>query len=100
MITEFFTWLLGLILSFFATVLDSIFSLFGGLNLPVFNDFSSILTSMWDFAFNILGYVRSALLLDTFEMGIIVDIITIRLLYKPAISVIKMFVGWFNKLKV
>lgn len=100
MIADFFTWLISLIFQLFGLVLNLIFSLFGGFDIPVIDNASTLLVNMWNFAFDIIGYVRSALLLDTFEMNIIIDLLFIRLLYKPAISVVKMFVGWFNKLKV
>lgn len=100
MIADFFTLLISIIIDIFTKILDAIFSIFNLSDIPVINNAAEILTSMWDFAFDIIGYVRSALLLDTFEMSIIIDIIAIRLLYKPVISVVKMFVGWFNKLKV
>lgn len=100
MIAEFFSWLASLIVNAFASVLDLIFNLFGGLDLPIIDNFSNFLVNLWDKIFEIFGYFRSALLLDTFEMNIIITILTIRILYKPIVSVIKMFVGWFSKLKL
>ena len=96
----FVSWIIETIMSIFSTVLNAIFGLFGSFDIPIIDNFSSILSQFWDIVFSGVGFIRSAFLIGHFEMNIIITILTIRLLYKPAISILKMFIGWFNKLKL
>lgn len=98
--SDIFNFIISSFMGVIAIVLDGIFSVVGLNDLPIFSDFSSYLISFWDLVFQFVGYIRSALLIDAFSMQLIYSCLFIRLTYKPVISLIKMFVGWFNKLKL
>lgn len=100
MISSFFAWLLGLLFTAIGSALDVIFGLFEFSYLPNTANFSTYMVQFWDLVFQFVGYFRSALLLGSFEMGIIMDILVIKLTYKPMIAMFKMFVHWWDKLKI
>lgn len=100
MIESLIQWIIQAFISIFSLVLNTIFGIFGNINIPVLDDFANLLNQLWDFIFSFMGYIRSALLLDTFEWNLIITILSIKILYKPAISLVKMFLGWFQKGKV
>lgn len=83
----------------FSMILDLIFGLLSPMTIPDFSIFSSYLTRFWDLLFDFIGVFRSTFLLGTFEMRIIFLILTIKLVYKPAISIIKYFIKWWDMLK-
>lgn len=100
MIASFFSWLISLIFSFIAQAIDVVFGIVGLNLIPNFATFSQHIVNFWDLCFQGIGYFRSAFLIGAFEMNLIVEILTLKLTYKPMISLIKMFIHWFEKLKV
>lgn len=100
MIENLLTSLISFILNILSTVISAILSIFGNIDIPALNTFASYLNSLWDLIFSVINYLRSALLLGSFEWSLIINILTIRILYKPSISLVKMFLGWFQKVKV
>lgn len=89
-----------LILTVIGFFLDIIFSLFGDFALPIFDSsYAQYIKDFWDLCFQFVGWFRSAFCIDTFSWNLIVTMLVIRLTYKPTISIVKMFVEWYNKLK-
>lgn len=100
MISSFFSWLLSIVFSFVAQAIDVVFGVVHLATLPQLTTFSQYIVSFWDLCFEGIGYFRSAFLIGAFEMNLIVEILTLKLTYKPMIALIKMFIHWFEKLKV
>lgn len=89
-----------LILTVIGFFLDVIFSLFGDFALPIFDqNYAQYIKEFWDLCFQFVGWFRSAFCIDTFSWNLIVTMLVIRLTYKPTISIVKMFIEWYNKLK-
>lgn len=92
--------LLSLVFKLIIAVLDIIFGLFSFITLPNFSNYSSYIVQFWDICFQFVGYIRSAFLIGSFEMSMIYTILFIKLTYKPMIALVKIFIHWFDKLKV
>lgn len=92
--------LLSLVFKLIIAVLDIIFGLFSFITLPDFSNYSSYIVAFWDICFQFVGYIRSAFLIGSFEMNMIYTILFIKLTYKPLIALVKLFIQWYDKLKV
>lgn len=91
------THVIFLVIGFF---LDIIFGLFGDIALPIFDQtYAQYIKDFWDLCFQFVGWFRSAFCIDSFSWNLLVSMLVIRLTYKPAISIVKMFIEWYNKLK-
>ena len=90
----------GLFIGIVEAVLDGIFAIIGNVDLPNFSTYATYIQSFWDLCFQFVGYIRSIFLIDSLSMQLIILSITIRYLSKPSIAVIKMVVGWWDKLKL
>ena len=89
-----------LVLTIIGFFLDVIFSLFGDISLPIFDQsYALYIKDFWDLCFQFVGWFRSAFCIDSFSWNLLVSMLVIRLTYKPVISIVKMFVEWYSKLK-
>lgn len=82
------------------TIINGILSVFNVINLPAFDTYSAWVTNFWDVVFQGVGYIRSAFMIGSFEMNLIYLIILLKLTVKPSIALIKLFVQWWDKLKL
>ena len=81
-------------------ILDLIFTLFSSFAIPDFPNYAQYIETFWNTCFKMVGWLRSCFLIDAFSMEMIYLILLIKLTYKPVIALVKMFVHWFEKLKV
>lgn len=95
-----FEWIVGAFIYFISFILDIIFNVIGSFVFPDFNNYATIVNNFWDYVFQFIGWFRSAFLIDKVSMQMIMIILVMKLTYKPIISIIKMFVEWYNKLKI
>jgi len=91
---------LKVVLKLIVSVLNVIFSGFSFIYLPGFDVYGGWITNFWDLCFEGVGYIRSAFMIGSFEMNLIYLIILIKLSYRPVIAVVKLFVHWWDKLKL
>lgn len=103
MIKALFRWIFSLVLKILDFVLSSILSL---LPFDVVSNFTNVISNVSTSINHFYGYcmkyfilVRSFLDISSFEMNLIVELLTISLLYKPIVIVIKSIVKWWHNLK-
>lgn len=95
-----FQWIIGAIITLLSTLLDAIFTVFGSFVFPDFQNYASVINDFWNYVFQFIGWFRSAFLIDSYSFNLIVIILTLKLTYKPLVSLIKMFIGWYKNLKL
>lgn len=101
MISALVKWIFSFILKILDIVLGVILNLF-----PVdFASFETIVTNMsshlanfWATCMHYFFFVRSMFDINSFEMGLIVELLSVTLLYKPLIIVIKLIIRWIKSL--
>lgn len=99
---------LKVILQLFTSILDQVFSLIFAV-LPINFDnllgthlvqLSTYLQAFYSKMISAITYARYILDLNSFEMQIIVEILSVRILYKPALFVAKMLIKWWKNIKL
>lgn len=83
----------------FYWLFDILSLLYGNITVPDFSQYSIYITRFWDLCFQFVGYIRSIFLIDSLSMQLIFISLIIKLTYKPAIALVKMFVHWVANLK-
>lgn len=71
-------------------------SIINAQNIPGLDTFLSSIESFFDLVFDWFNYIRSAFLIDSFCIHILIYILIMKFVIKPAISGVKMFVKWWH----
>lgn len=102
MVNAIVSWILSFLLKVFDYILGIILTLISPVISDNFANFvssaSSYLQGFWGYCMSYFMYVRSIFDINTFEMGLIVELLTIALLHKPLILSVKLLVRWFRSL--
>lgn len=88
------------VLNFFV---DLIAGAIGGIinshNIPGLDTFFGVIENFIDFIFGWVNYIRSVFLIDSFCINIIILILTMKFIIRPAITGIKMLLKWWHTVK-
>lgn len=96
LVNTLFSWIFSILSFIIYYILDTLFQLLPS-DLPTYTTLSTYLHNFWDLVFSFIGWFRSAFLIDSFSMYLIILILTIRFTYKPILSIYKMIVNWIKK---
>lgn len=62
---------------------------------PDLTNVTNAINTFWDYAFSYMSWICNALCLSPLHIRLIIDILTIRYLAKPLITVVKIVINWF-----
>ena len=98
MILKLFNFILGFLVSFIGLIIDTLTSLLPTGIVPDLSQVSFAINSFWTFCFGWVNWLRDALMLDSLTINLAIDILAIKFLYKPVISITKIFINWLKEL--
>lgn len=98
MILKVFEFLIGFLVGLVGLIIDSLLSLIPPSIVPDLSVVSGYINNFWSFIFGWFNWVRDALMIDSLSITLIIDILTISLLYKPVVTLIKIIVDWIREL--
>lgn len=98
MILKIFNFLIGFVFGIIGFFIDLLLSILPSSLTPDLTSVSTIIVKFWDYIFGWFNWVRDALMIDSLSINLIVDILTITFLYKPIISITKIFINWLKEL--
>lgn len=94
MTLKLFNWILSIVIwivSFFINLLVSVIPV---VQMPNLTGATQVLEAFWEYVFSYMSWICNALCLSPTHINLIIDILTIKYLAKPTITIIKMAINW------
>lgn len=89
-----FNWVLSIIIWLLSFVLNIVFSVLPIAQMPNLTGATNVLNSFWEYVFSAFSWVCNALCLSPIHINLIIDILTIKYLAKPTITIVKILLNW------
>lgn len=83
----------------FGGIIDIVLSIIPFTAIPDLSSYINAINNFWHLLFSLFGWVCNALMITRFDLEIILLSLSIKLLYKPIISLVKLFIKWYDTLK-
>lgn len=99
LIASFFSIIINVFVKLFGGIIDIILSIIPFTAIPDLSAYIARINNFWHLLFSFFGWVCNALMITRFDLEIILLSLSIKLLYKPIISLVKLFIKWYDTLK-
>ena len=97
MIIKVFNFILGILVWLIGFIVNLLLQALPSGIMPNLASATDAINTFWEYAFNYMSWICNALCLSPIHIRLLIDILTIRLLTKPIIAVVKIVVNWFMK---
>lgn len=99
MISKLFAWIIKWAVRIVGTFLDILLDMIPLSITPNLNTVTGVIVQLYNLFFDFFNYLRNAFLIDNIALNLIIEILTIKYLIKPTISLVKIVIHWFTDLK-
>lgn len=94
MTLKLFNWILSILIWVVSWFINLLVSVIPITRMPDLTGATQTLTWFWEYAFSYLGWLCNALCLTPRHISLIIDILTLKYLAKPTITIIKIAINW------